>query len=128
MQIDKLVYESDAILFMGYGFNDKHLNKSFSYLRQDNKIRKVVVIDWAHDHESSLNFRQDNWTFGLGSTIPYNGHEMGDGKRSLPNLAAYFKKNNLLEKSSNPDLPLAVWYNGILEACDHSERIRNELL
>jgi hypothetical protein len=48
MQLDRLIYESDAILFMGYGFADFHLNKLFPFIRLDKqKKRKVVVLDYV---------------------------------------------------------------------------------
>lgn len=129
MSLDKLLYEADSILFMGYGFNDLHLNKMFPFVRYDNlKTRKVVIIDWANDDEGGLNFRHDSWSFGVFTTLPFNGFEMGDGKIREPRPALYFKKRNKLEKSSNPKYPIAVWYNGLLEACKHVDKIKKELL
>lgn len=127
MQLDRLIHESDAILFVGYGFNDTHLNRIFPFIRNDNKKRKVVILDWASDDEDGLNFRDDGWSFGVFSTVPFNGFEMGDGKSRLPHPAVHFKNNKNLEKSSNPDYPIAIWYNGLLEACDFFDKIINEL-
>lgn len=127
MQLDRLIYEADAILFIGYGFADHYLNKAFPFIRQDTKRRKVVIIDWANENQDGLNFRQDDWTFGLFATIPYNGFEMGYGKKGMPECAAYYKRKKILEKSSNPDYPLAIWYDGILEAFDYVDKIKEEL-
>jgi hypothetical protein len=129
MQLDRLVYEADAILFIGYGFADVHLNKIFPFVRYDKeKIRKIVVIDWAGPDEDGLNFRHDDWTYGLFTTIPYNASEMGNGVNRIPQPAIRFKKSNTLEKSANPDLPLAVWYNGLLSASTNVDKIIKELL
>jgi len=128
MQLDKLIHESDAILFIGYGFNDLHLNRVFPFIRSDSsKNRKVVIIDWASNEEDGLNFRHDGWSFGVHETLPFNGFEMGDGRTSIPNPAIHFKKNNILEKSTNPEYPIAIWYNGVLAACEHSDKILAEL-
>jgi len=128
MQLDKLIFEADSILFMGYGFNDLHLNKIFPFIRYDTKKkRKVVVIDWASENEDGLNFRHDGWSFGVFETLPFNGYEMVNGKSRLPQPAIHFKNSKTLEKSSNPDYPLAIWYDGVLEACKHPEKIKAEL-
>lgn len=127
MQLDKVIHESDAILFLGYGFNDTHLNRIFPFIRHDKKKRKVVILDWAETNEDGLNFRHDGWSFGVFSTVPFNGFEMGDGKSRLPNPAAHYKSNKILEKSSNPDYPIAVWYDGVLEACNYFNKIIREL-
>ncbi len=129
MQLDRLVYEADSILFIGYGFNDLHLNSIFPFIRYDkSKIRKIVVIDWASKDEDGLNFRHDNWSYGIFTTLPFNGYEMGDGKSRQPFPANHFKRTKTLEKSSNLETPLAIWYDGLLEACKHSDVIKKELL
>lgn len=128
MQLDRLTYEADAILFLGYGFNDLHLNNIFPFIRYDkDKIRKVVIVDWASDNEDGLNFRHDGWSHGLFMTLPFNGYEMGTGKNSLPQPAIHFKRKKTLEKSKNPDLPVAIWYNGLLEGCKNAKKILKEL-
>jgi hypothetical protein len=128
MQTDRLAYVADAVLFIGYGFSDLHLNSIFPFIRYDkNKKRKVVIVDWASNDEDGLCHRHDGWSHGVFMTLPFNGHEMGDGKSSMPNVPAYYKKRNKLEKSSNPDYPLAVWYNGFLEACKNAKKIRANL-
>jgi len=127
-QTVRFAYEADAILFLGYGFGDKHLNRCFNYNRFDGKRRKIVVIDWADMKEDGLQFRHDHWTYGLFSALPYNAHEMLVEGSSLPYPAHHFKNSNRFEKSSNPDLPMSVWYNGLLAACDNYQLVLNELL
>ena len=129
MQLDRLIYEADAILFLGYGFNDLHLNNSFPFIRYDkDKIRKVVIVDWASDDEDGLHFRHDGWSHGVFMTLPFNGFEMGTGVSSLPQPAIHFKKSKTLEKSQNHNLPLAIWYNGLIEGCKNAKTILNELI
>jgi hypothetical protein len=127
MQIDRKVYESDAVLFIGYGFNDRHLNNCFPFIRHDNKIRKVVVIDYANENQGGLQYRRDSWQYGLFRTIPFNGFEMGAPGIIEPREVSFFKGNKILEKSSNTKLPLAVWYDGLMDACDYPEVIIKEL-
>lgn len=52
---------------------------------------------------------------------------MGNGQDAIPHPAIHYKKRNLLEKSSNPDLPLALWYNGLMDACKNVNLIIDEL-
>lgn len=127
MQLDRKIYESDAVLFIGYGFNDRHLNNCFPFIRHDNKNRKVVVIDYANDNQDGLQSRRDSWQYGLFKTIPFNGREMGRPGIIEPRHVGYFKKNKVLELSSNPKYPLGIWYNGLMEACDNPDVIVNEL-
>jgi hypothetical protein len=128
MQLDRLIYESDSILFMGYGFSDLHLNRAFTFIRYDKtKKRKIVIIDFALKSVDGLGYRHDAWSYGVLTTLPFNGHEMGDSKSILPQPVAYFKRHKKLEKSRNSDYPLAVWYDGILEACNYANKIIKEL-
>jgi hypothetical protein len=128
MQLDRAVYDSDSILFIGYGFKDLHLNRIFPFIRYDNsKNRKVVIIDFAENSEDGLQFRNDSWSFGIRETIPFNGIEMGDGKNREPHATGYFKKNKIFEKSSNSNYPLAIWYGGLLDACQNADKILEEL-
>ncbi len=127
-QTVRLAYEADAILFLGYGFGDRHLNRCFNYNRFDEKRRKIVVVDWANMDEDGLQFRQDHWTYGLFSAVPYNAHEMLVAGSRIPYPAHHFKKKNTFERSANPELPMSVWYNGLLAACDNHQLILDELL
>ncbi|HSH66877.1 MAG TPA: SIR2 family protein [Bacteroidia bacterium] len=128
MQLDRLAYESDAILIMGYGFSDIHLNRIFPFTRYDKtKTRKVVIIDWASEGEDGFTYRNDSWTTGVFATFPYNGHEMGEDKTRIPRPVSYYKSKKILEKSSNPVFPLAIWYDGIIDACKHGDKIIKEL-
>jgi hypothetical protein len=128
MQLDRLTYEADAILFLGYGFNDIHLNSVFPFIREDKKIRKVVIVDYARESQEALSYRHDRWSTSVFRTIPFNGFDMGDGVSLVPLSLPGLKRRNDLEKSRNPKLPLAVWYNGMLEACKYSDKIKQELL
>jgi len=130
MKIDNLINESDAILFIGYGFNDMHLNKIFpSHRFLPNKKRNVVVIDYATDYTISIQMQNtSDWSYRLFQTIPYNFHDMGISKY-LPedDTILYYKKNRTFEASRNGKYPVSIWYNGFLEACDNSRKFKEEL-
>lgn len=128
-QLDRLIYESDSVLFIGYGFNDFHLNSRFPFIRNDSKkIRKVVIIDFADDNEDIIRFRSDNWHYNLHTTIPFNDYEMKGDSLPLVGLMPDFKENRCFEKSINKSFPLAIWYNGFVEACKFKGKIADELL
>ena len=129
MQLDRLIYEADAILFIGYGFADQHLNKAFQFIRYDKtKTRKVGVLDYASDKEDGISWRHDGWSLGIFTTVPFNGFEMAARKFAERHPAVYFKRHNTFEKSYNPEYPLAIWYNGLLPACQFPDKFKKELL
>jgi hypothetical protein len=128
MQLGRLIYEADSILFVGYGFGDSYLNKIFYPFRFDHQKKKVVIIDLASDDEDGLNFRRDNWSNSVFQTIPFNGFEMGIENTRIPHPVAYYKHHKSLEKSSNSNYPLAVWYDGIMKACKYPDTILKELI
>jgi len=120
-QVNRLVHEADSLLFLGYGFSDLHLNAAFSEVRS--RHRPVVVVDYAPATQDSLPHREDDWAHNLFKTLPGNGHEMAAPGQTAPAVIADLLANHEMEVSSNPDYPLAVWYNGMLEACSHPSKI-----
>jgi hypothetical protein len=129
-EIDRLAAESDAALFLGYGFSDRHLNLAFEKFR-DNRRRPVVIIDFAPDNAMNA-----------------HGLEMGDGhqtissvlglfgthKRSMtsrgyaiPDTVAGLNEAQEFEVSNDPDTPLAIWYKGMLAACDNIDKVLEHL-
>ncbi len=123
-QMVRAAHEADIILFLGYGFGDRHLNKCFYNNRFDEKRRNVVVIDYAGKEQDGLQFRQDSWSHGLFDAAPYNAHQMDKG---IPQMAYYYANSKTFQTSMNPEYPLRVWYNGLLEACRNSALILGEL-
>lgn len=75
-QIDRISDSADAILFLGYGFNDLHLNNCFHSVRKGTVKKPVVIIDWAADDQDPMQIRHDEWSHNLCKTIPVNGYEM----------------------------------------------------
>lgn len=125
-QVNRLVHEADSLLFLGYGFGDLHLNAAFSEVR-DRRHRPIVVVDWANDRQDPLSSRHDTWSYNLFETLPAAAGMMSSAGHSahahLPSLRAARE----LEVSNNPMHPLAVWYNGMLEACRCPQKILKHL-
>lgn len=125
-QLNRLVHDADSLLFLGYGFADLHLNSVFSEARD--RHRPIVVVDWANDNQDPLPFRHDTWTHNLFRTLTGEGDAMSRKGGSAPALVSELKAERELEVSNNPQYPLAVWYNGMLEACRNPAKIMEHLL
>lgn len=124
-QVNRLVHEADSLLFLGYGFGDLHLNAAFSEARD--RRRPVVIVDWANDDQDPLPFRNDSWSYQLFNTLPGNASRMSSPGHCAAASIDELKKANEVEVSNDPDYPLAVWYNGLLAACQHSGKILSHL-
>jgi SIR2-like domain len=60
-ELDRLVAQCDAAMFVGYGFSDIHLNLAFEKFR-DKRCRPVVVIDLARS--TAMNAQGIEWAAG----------------------------------------------------------------
>lgn len=124
-QVNRLVHEADSLLFLGYGFGDLHLNAAFSEVRD--RHCPIVLVDWADDNQDPLPFRHDIWSYNLFKTLPGDAHTMSSAGHSVPAYLGDLRAARDLEVSNNPTYPLAVWYNGMLEACRHPQKILKHL-
>ncbi|RUL77491.1 SIR2 family protein [Dyella choica] len=120
-QVNRLVHEADCLLFLGYGFSDLHLNAVFSEVRD--RRRPIVIVDYASDKQDALSFRYDDWSYNLTRTLRTNPGQMSRPGHLAPVSVAELRADYELEVSNDPNRPLAVWYNGMLEACRHPEKI-----
>lgn len=125
-QLDRFALEADAVLFLGYGFADLHLNTCFDRIRDD-KRRPVVVIDYAGDDQDPMQFRRDDWSHNLYQTIPFNAHTMSYKDYSIAVSIGEIKDEKEFEVSKDHEHPLAIWYNGFLEACENYDKIKAHL-
>lgn len=123
----KKIYEADAVLFAGYGFNDIYINniirESFNYKRN----RPVVVLTYSQDNEDPMRFRQDNWARNLINTITTNAHTMSTINHTATSIISDIKTKKEFEVSKDIDKPLSIWHNGFLEACSNPKLIIDEL-
>ena len=124
-QVNRFIHEADSLLFLGYGFGDLHLNAAFSEVRD--RPRSTVVVDWANDGQDALTFRRDVWTYNLFKTLPTNAHSMSSPGHTAPASIDDLKAANEVEASNDPNYPLAVWYSGLLAACQNLSKIRPHL-
>lgn len=125
-QVNRLLCEADSLLFLGYGFGDLHLNATFSEVRS--RRRPIVVVDWARDDQDPLPYRNDPWSYNLFKTLPGNASEMRRVGHSTVADIGDLKAANELEVSNDSGYPLAIWYNGMLEACRHPQKILQHLI
>ena len=127
--LDRMVFESDALLIMGYGFGDHHLNQPFEKYR-DSRNRPVVLIDYASDNTLtagsggdevlSAAFRALGWFDTPPCSMSWLGY-------SFPNNVTRLKAEKEFELSTDPKRPLAIWYGGMLDACRNADKIVREL-
>jgi len=118
--------QADSVLFLGYGFADYHLNALFS----DHAVRRrpTVIVSWADATEDPLNLRQDDWTWNLARTLPYEAQTMtARGSKSPANIADLLA-NDLPEVSNDPAHPLEVWYGGMRQAFRNADAIARSLV
>lgn len=121
------IYEADALLFAGYGFNDIYVNNIITESFDFKRNRPVVVLTHTDDSESPMQFRQDSWANNLTNTITTNAHTMSTKNHSAAPMVSEMKKNKEFEVSKDIDKPLSIWHNGFLEACRNSQLIIDEL-
>lgn len=124
-QVNRLVHQADSLLFFGYGFGDLHLNAASTEVR--GRHRPIVLVDWAADDQDPLPFRHDTWAYNLFKCLPGDAHTMSSAGHSAPACLRDLRAARELEVSNNPTYPLAVWYNGMLEACRNPEKILENL-
>jgi SIR2-like domain len=122
-ELDRLIAQCDAALFLGYGFSDIHINLAFEKFRTERR-RPVAVIDWAPD--TAMNANGIEWANGYKTVTSVLGLFRNDksmmsslGYR-LPNTVARLKEALEFEVSDSSDTPLAIWYNGMLLACERA--------
>lgn len=131
-ELDRLIFESDAVLFMGYGFGDNHLNEAFSEYR-DKRNRKVVIIDYVDGSTAQKTCNSGAGFDGLMSVIK----AMGILKNSLDDMTCLGHNAPIclkdlieaqeFERSTNQTQPLSIWYSGTSEACQNADKILGEL-
>jgi len=125
-ELDRLVGEADALLCLGYGFGDDHVNAVLAGWRDERK-RPIVIVDWAADctmtaseasgGDASATVKR---AIGVFDTKPWKIRSLHG---VVPNTVAEVKAQKSFDRSTDPARPLAIWYNGMLEACHNAARI-----
>jgi hypothetical protein len=126
-EFDRLVASADALLVVGYGWMDTHVNLAFEHFR-DERRRPVVAIEYARD--DVWNARTPVGSGGHAAIHRLLGRmKTPYGAMSLiPQTVAGLKETREFELSRDPRQPLAIWYGGFLEACRHPEKVVRRLL
>jgi len=127
-RVDEIADKADALMFMGYGFNDYHLNNSLHTIRNGEVKKPVVILDWASTNQDPMQLRHDEWSYNLCRTIPVNAHDMATRqyRDTAPDITD-LKANEEFEVSNNPGYPLSIWYGGFTQACKRYQKIKSEL-
>jgi len=122
-ELDRLVFQCDAVLFAGYGFGDPHLNIAFERFH-DSRNRHVVIIHRAKQGSMTLGGAGvNNLTTAIRNTFYTDLQSMRWLGHSMPSIVDSLLEAKEFEVSNNPNTPLSVWYNGMLEACDHPAKV-----
>jgi hypothetical protein len=125
-----LVNGRDALLIVGYGFGDDHLNVAFERFRNARR-RPVVVIGCADDN--SMTVSGHGWTdidscdrriFNFFATDHRSMRWLG---KSRPGTVKPVKEAKEFEYSGDSNTPLSLWYDGMLSACGHPDKILSRL-
>lgn len=135
MLLDRLAFEADAILFIGYGFNDKHLNNVFSVLTTKRiHKKKVVVIDFKDDKDNPMEYACNvDWNRNVQETLCFDSknlkHKAPKNRKvqSIPACPRDLKRQKILEYVNGTHHNVALWYDGLMSACEHADRIIKHL-
>lgn len=127
-ELDRLVHECEGSLFLGYGFDDDHLNSAFSKFR-NNRRRPVVIIDKADGDIMTVRSYYDV-SPSAKKAINIFGNDplsMEWADNNHPARVAKLNRVNAFENSTDPDTPLSLWYGGMQKACCNYQKIANIL-
>ena len=132
LSLDRKIYESDTILFIGYGFNDSYFNELiYTHAKDKKKQRNLVVIDFKDGNMDSLaKVGGEEWAQRMLNTTNNHFSDMASGNTNwehVPNKVSEFLKAKTFEYSNDKYNPLYVWYSGFLDACKNQEKIKRAL-
>lgn len=124
--IRKINY-AEIILFIGYGFNDNHVNRIINKSLIKNRKRPVIVIKRCKKREDPMQFRADEYSHHLQTTIPANYKEMSELGNFTAPIPEDLAKSKKFEISNETDYPFAIWYSGTEEAYKNPDVVINEI-
>ncbi len=129
-EVDRLVTSSDALLCLGYGVGDEHLNLALASYR-DARNRPVVLIDWAERGQmTAAHADMDDPRRAVLSamdTLATDSRDMSAMGHSAPTEVDDLLDTRSFDLCTNSATPLAIWYNGMLEACRHPAQVLHYL-
>lgn len=122
--LDRLMHDADGLLLIGYGFQDLYINNVLTGFRLGRKSRPIIIIDFAPSNTDPLPFRADDWSYRLCECLLVDAKNMSFGPHKAPASIKNLKASGDFEVSTDPDVPLAIWYGGFLEACRNYAKIK----
>lgn len=128
-ELDRLAHQADAVLFLGYGFGDSHVNNAFSLFR-DSRNRPVVLIDFAEDHAMTANAGYDNESPAVNEALNLfqtHFHSMKWLGHTFAGTVGSLKAASNFERSDDPARRLSIWYGGMHAACLNANKVLAEL-
>ncbi|MEC4750585.1 SIR2 family protein [Methylomicrobium sp. Wu6] len=127
-ELGRLVHECEGVLFLGYGFQDDHLNSAFSGFHHNGR-RPVVIIDKAKRDTMTVRSSYDILPALKAPTFPFSidPHSMKWLNYSFPTKVEKLNEIDEFESSTDPNTPLSIWYGGMQKACFNYQKIVNIL-
>jgi hypothetical protein len=128
-ELERLVCNADAVLFLGFSLADAHIRQAFTDFR-DGRDRPVVVIDWAKDGAMLAGHDFDFSDTGAARAVRVFRVPRGSMKwlgYSHANNVDALKAAKEFERCAESDRRLSIWYNGMLEACTNADKVVREL-
>ena len=123
-ELDRLVSECDALLLAGYGFGDDHLNIAFEQFREDSRHRPVAFIQKTARGEAP--WGHPNFHGPIADAIQKTFRTNLEPMYSSVRTNVIRALNRLIDErefARSTDPPLAIWHNGMLEACDYPDKV-----
>jgi hypothetical protein len=128
-EFDRLVFNCDALLFLGYGFGDNHINSAF-YKFRDQRDRPVVFVDYADNATlTACSGSEASRTAQIAATIFRSpAHEIKWLGWNHPDSIKELKDAFDFDRCTVPGRRSSIWYNGMSAACDNPGKLAAELL
>lgn len=111
-QVNRLVLDADALLFIGYGFGDLHLNAAFS--EADNRPRPTAVLTMGTNKDLPYALRTDAWSYNMGLTVPTRVRSTDLTEDGSPRFIGELNTAGDFEVIRDADFPLSIWYGGLM--------------
>jgi len=118
---------ADALLIIGYGFNDPHINNLFQRFSARITSLPCVIIDYINPKSSTdpLAFRHDTWSYNLFKTLHL---DQGMQNGAAPDVQNLIQNADFETFTVRRNGPVSVWYNGFDVAWSSASKILSKLL